>query len=152
MSCVDSLHAIRTRQYRSVHPNQCTHHSKSLRSRKSLGTHRAAKVVFRLIMLDMVSYSVTALERDDGMTDLTPPQFRYKDVRAMGATESMVCFAVLGKYRRVYLGHSKNTRGTANLNHHTLRGEVFGTVWAFKPVFDVVVLRSRVNMCTEHKS
>ena len=103
-------------------------------------------------MLDMVSNFVIALKRDDGMTHLIPPQFRYKDIRAMGTTESMVCFPVLGKCQWVYLGHSKNICGTANLNHRTLRGEEFGTVGAFKPVSDVVVLRSHVNMWTEHKS
>jgi len=45
----------------------------------------------------MVSTFFAALKRDDGMTHLTPRQFRYEDVWTMNTTESMICFAVLGK-------------------------------------------------------
>ena len=62
----------------------------------------------------------------------------------MGTLESMVFFTVLGKYQ-VCPGHSKNNRGTANLNHRTLRDEEFETVGAFKSVVEVEVLKSHVN-------
>lgn len=94
-------------------------------------------------MLDTISKFVTALKCDGGMTHLAPPQFRYEDAWTMGTRESMICLTVLGKCQWVYLGHLKNDREAANLNHHTLRGEIFGTVGAFKPVFDIVVLGDR---------
>ena len=109
MHCGDSLHAVRTRQHRSVHANQWTHHLKSFRSRKFPGTYKAAKVVFRSIVLDMVSNLVTALKHDDRRAYLTPLRFRYKGVRTMGTADLMFCFAVLGKCQRAYLGHPKNT-------------------------------------------
>jgi len=62
----------------------------------------------------------------------------------------MVCLTVLGKCQWVYLGYSKTDRETANLNHHTLRGEIFETIGTFKPVFDIVVLGNRQQEAVVH--
>jgi len=96
-------------------------------------------------MLDMVSDFVIALKCDDGMTHLTPLRFRYENFWTMGTPESVAFFAVLGKCQWVYPRHSKNNRGTANLNHRTLRDKELETVGALKPVFEVEVLKSHVN-------
>ena len=101
-------------------------------------------------MLDMVLYFVAASRHDDGMAHLTPRQFSYEGVFTMNTTELMVCFVVLGKRQWVYLRHSKNNRGTANLDHRTLRGERLGTTGAFKPVFGIVVLGNRQQEVVIH--
>ena len=87
-------------------------------------------------MLDMVSNLVTALKHDNGMTHLTPPQFRCEDVRAMGTAESMFCLAVLGKCQRTYLG----TRRMSDLIHVSLCFKPCVTLRAFDEVFRIVVL------------
>jgi hypothetical protein len=82
-----------------------THSLKLCSCCEFLGTFRTGEVVFRLVMLGGSSGPVGARKRDGGGTYSAPPFLCREDIGTMGAAESMLCFAVLGKRQPVYQDH-----------------------------------------------